>query len=157
MSCAVLVIGKCNQTLPQHPTAAPRPGRVVWPKDRAEHLPAFPSKEGPRDRQVARRIAHARGPEVDDGAQPAPLDQQVPGSYVAKEADMFLWLAELGECWRARPSGCGGIVSLLYEPCNRMRSVALDPPPKKISDGTIGLVSLERDRCVDYLLGRKSG
>ena len=69
------------------------------------------------------------------------------------EAEMFLLLAGLRDRWRARTSGCGEVVSLLSGPCTRVRSVALDPLPKPVSDGTNSLLSLDRDRFVDHLLG----
>lgn len=71
-----------------------------------------------------------------------------------EEAEMFLLLAGLRGSWRSRPSGCGEVVSILHGPCARVRNVALDPLPEPISEGTIGLLSLERDRFIDRLLGR---
>ncbi len=73
-----------------------------------------------------------------------------------EEAEMFLLFAGLRGSWRARPSGCGEVVSILYGPCARVRDVALDPLPEPISDGTIGLLSLERNRFIDRLLISRS-
>src|SRR3954468_18990317 len=72
-----------NKGLPQGPATAPRPGRVIEQKGRAEGLPAFSSEERPRDRQVTSEIPHTRASEVDHRAQPALLDQEVPDRDVA--------------------------------------------------------------------------
>src|SRR5687768_9666303 len=79
--------GSDNESLPQCPTTTSRPGRVIEGKRSAERLPAFLLEERPRDRQIACGIAHARRPKVDNGAQPTPLDQQVPYTDVTVEPD----------------------------------------------------------------------
>ena len=81
--------------------------------------------------------------------------EMLPVFSFEEEAEMFLSLAGLRDHWRTRPSGRGEIVSVLYGPCTRVRSVALDPLPEPVSDGTISLLSLHRDRFVDHLLGRR--
>jgi hypothetical protein len=43
----------------------------------AEDVPGLSREEIPRDLQVAGGITHTQTPEVDDGAEPTPLDQQV--------------------------------------------------------------------------------
>ena len=73
------------------------------------------------------------------------------------EAELFLHLAGLGDRWCVRTSGCGEIVSVLYGPCAQVRNVALDPLPEMVTDETLRLVSLERRRFVDHILGGRSG
>src|SRR3712207_2680091 len=63
--------GDRDQGLPQGPTATSCPGRVIEGQGRVERLPAFSGEERPRDRQIARGIAHTRGAKVDNRAQPA--------------------------------------------------------------------------------------
>jgi hypothetical protein len=108
-----------------------------------------------RERWLIAKDAERGGPEpltvaVDGGDTP-------PVFCFEEEAEMFLRLAGLEAGWLARPSGCGELVSLLYGPCACVRSVALDPLPGMMRDGTIGLVSLERGRFVDHLMSERSG
>jgi hypothetical protein len=109
----------------------------------------------PKERWLIAKDAEGGGPEpltvaVDGG-------ETLPVFCFEEEAEMYLRLAGLEEGWLARPSGCGELVSLLYGPCACVRSVALDPLPEMIRDGTIGLVSLERGRFVDHLMSERSG
>lgn len=79
-------------------------------------------------------------------------EQALPVFSFEEEAEMFHRLAALGSRWRVRPSGCGELVSLLYGPCAQARGVVLDPLPEMVADGTIELVSLDRDRFVSRLV-----
>lgn len=56
--------------------------------------------------------------------------------------------------WHARPTGFGELVSVLYGPCRRVGSVALDPPWETLSERTLNLVCLSRAEFVDFLLDR---
>jgi hypothetical protein len=56
--------------------------------------------------------------------------------------------------WHARPTGIGELVSVLYGPCRRVGSVALDPPWETLGERTLDLVCLSRGEFVDFLLGR---
>src|SRR5215204_6804632 len=71
-----------------------------------------------------------------------------------EEAEMFLWLGGLGEGWHARESAAGELTSILYALCSGVQKVALDPLPKMLDEKTVGLVSLERERFLDLVLGR---
>lgn len=114
--------------------------------DRSGRLPV------PEERWLIAKAADgALEPFLIDGGETLPVFS------FEEEARIFLWLAGLGERWITRPSGCGELVSVLYGPCARVRSVALDPLPGMVGDGTIGLVSLDRNRFIDYLMGGKSG
>lgn len=64
----------------------PRLGRIIQRKGGTERLPVSPVKELPRDRQIAGGITHG-SPEVDDSAQLAILNQQIPGGNVSVEPD----------------------------------------------------------------------
>jgi hypothetical protein len=48
----------------------------------------------------------------------------------------------------------GEIVSVLYGPRARIRSVALDPLPEMMAEEAVGLVSVSRKRFVEHLVGR---
>lgn len=73
-----LVVRQGDQPDGQCLAATARPRRVIDWERCAEDVPGLGGEEIPRDDQVARGIAHAQTPEVDDGADPAPFDQQVP-------------------------------------------------------------------------------
>ena len=72
-----LVVGEGDQPDGQGPAATSRPRRVIDREPCAQDVPGLGGEEIPRDLQVACGIAHAQTPEVDDGAEPAPFDQQV--------------------------------------------------------------------------------
>ena len=75
-----------------------------------------------------------------------------------EEAEMFLCLGGYGgDGWRARQSSPGELISVLYGPCADVRSVALDPLPEMLEDGTIGLVTLGRGRFVQAVLDGSGG
>ena len=69
------------------------------------------------------------------------------------EAEMFLHLSGYADSWSVRESSSGEIVSVLLGPCSGAESVALDPPPEMVADGTLRLVSLKRERFLARLLG----
>jgi hypothetical protein len=70
-----------------------------------------------------------------------------------EEAEMFLHLSGYADSWSVRESSTGEIVSVLLGPCSGAESVALDPPPEMVADGTLSLVSLRRKRFLERLLG----
>ena len=65
--------GECDQRLPQRPAAPSRPCRLIDGERVAERLTALTRQERPRDRRIARRVADARGPEVDHRSQASVL------------------------------------------------------------------------------------
>ena len=69
----------------------------------------------------------------------------------AEEAEMFLRLGQAGDEWRVTESRAGGLISVLYGPCACVKEVALDPLPAMVALGTVGLVTLARDRFMDHL------
>ena len=70
-----------------------------------------------------------------------------------EEAEMFLYLGGFSaDGWRARATSAGELVSVLYGPCTDVRSVALDPLPGMLEEGTVGLVTLIRRRFVQAVL-----
>jgi poly-beta-hydroxybutyrate-responsive repressor len=71
-----------------------------------------------------------------------------------EEAEMFLWLGELGDGWQARESAAGELTSILCGLCSGAKKVALDPLPKMLDEKTLGLVSLDRERFFDHVLGK---
>lgn len=70
-----------------------------------------------------------------------------------EEAQMFLHLGGYDDSWSARESSSGEIVSVLCGPCSGVESVALDPLPGMVADGTLGLVRLRRESFLGRLLG----
>src|SRR5215207_4171028 len=71
-----------------------------------------------------------------------------------EEAEMFLWLGGLGDGWHARESAAGELTSILCGLCSGVQKVVLDPLPKMLDEKTGWLVSLERERFLDLVLGR---
>ncbi len=69
-----------------------------------------------------------------------------------EEAEMYLWLARIGDGWRAKETSAGELASVLYGICASARSVALDPLPGMVTDGTVGLVGLGRHRFLERIL-----
>ena len=69
-----------------------------------------------------------------------------------EEAGLFLWLGAPGDSWRARESGAGELVSMLYGPYAGVERVVLDPLPETLAGRTVGLVGLDRERFVHLLL-----
>ena len=69
------------------------------------------------------------------------------------EAEMFLWLGSApGSGWHVRETSAGELASLLSGPYAGVRRVALDPSPEMAGTGTIGLVSMRRERFVGQVL-----
>lgn len=71
-----------------------------------------------------------------------------------EEAEMFRSLGGAGGGWRIRESTVGELFSVLYGPCARVGPVALDPLPEMLDEKAVGLVSLDRERLLDLVLGR---
>jgi hypothetical protein len=71
-----------------------------------------------------------------------------------EEAKMFLHLGGYSDDgWSVRESSSGEIISVLCGPCSGAESVALDPLPGMVADGTLCLVWLGRERFLEQLLG----
>jgi hypothetical protein len=68
-----------------------------------------------------------------------------------EEAEMFLWLEVSSHGWRTRESSAGELISVLYGPCKGVEKVVLDPLPQLLAEKTVGLVSMERERFVDFI------
>ncbi len=69
-----------------------------------------------------------------------------------EEAEMFLWLGEVGDGWHTRESAAGELTSILYGLCSGVKKVVLDPLPQILEEKTDGLVSLNRKRFIDHVL-----
>lgn len=63
-----------------------------------------------------------------------------------EEAEMFLRLGNVGCDWHAFESGARELIAVLYGPCAGVREVALDPLPEMVTERSVGLVSLRRER-----------
>lgn len=69
-----------------------------------------------------------------------------------EEAMLFLGLGIAGDGWRARESGAGELISMLYGPYAGIERVVLDPLPETLAGRTVGFVGLGRVRFVNLLL-----
>ena len=73
-----------------------------------------------------------------------------------EEARLFIRLGTRGG-WRVRATGIGELVSVLSGPCGGVELVALDPLPQRQAEALNGLLCVDRERFVDFLLRKKSG
>jgi hypothetical protein len=66
---------------------------------------------------------------------------------------VFLSLGQVGvDCWQARQSTVGELISDLYRSCADVKRVALDPSPEMLVERMVGLVSLSREHFADLLV-----
>lgn len=73
----------------------------------------------------------------------------------AEEANLYLCHVARSS-WQLRQTRAGELASLLYGPCREVELVALDPISNVETDVMNRLVSLERERFVDFLLHRQA-
>jgi hypothetical protein len=73
-----------------------------------------------------------------------------------EEAEMILRFGAVTGGWRARQSGAGELISILFGPCAGVKKVALDPSPEMVVEGTVGLVSLLRQGFMNLIIIRRS-
>ena len=77
-----------------------------------------------------------------------------------EEAEAFLLLLgdnEKKKRWQSEQTTAGGLVSVLLGPCADVKGVALDPLPMALSREMLPLVSMSRDRFLEYLLVERRG
>ena len=77
-----------------------------------------------------------------------------------EEAEAFLLLSgdnEKKKRWQSEQTTAGGLVSVLLGPCADVKGVALDPLPMALSREMLPLVSMSRDRFLQYLLVERRG
>lgn len=73
------------------------------------------------------------------------------------EAEMFVWLGGAFERgWRVRKVCAGELVSVLHGPCEHVGNVALDPSPELIETCAISLVSMKRERFLEWVAERSN-
>ena len=72
-----------------------------------------------------------------------------------EEAEMFLQLAGCCDGWRVSERGAGDLLSVLYGSWSDVKDVALDPLPEMVAEGTVGLVSLPRERFIERITARR--
>ena len=80
--------------------------------------------------------------------------EMLPVFSFEEEAEMFLRFRGAEKGWWVRESSGGELISVLYGPCAGVTVVALDPSPEMVIEGTVGLVSLHRERFVDLVVVR---
>lgn len=102
-----LVVGEGDQPNRQGPAAPSRPGRIINRQRCAEDLSGVQREQTPRHDQVAGWITHAQPLEVDDGTDPAPLDQQIPWKQVSVSPDG--WAVPLRCLERSLPRRSDGV------------------------------------------------
>ena len=69
-----------------------------------------------------------------------------------EEAEMLLKLQGFAGGWQIRESRAEELASVLRGPCSGMEGVALDPLPEMATDGTLGLVWVDREAFLKHLL-----
>jgi hypothetical protein len=77
-----------------------------------------------------------------------------------EEAEAFLLLLgdnEKKKRWQSEQTTAGGLVSVLLGPYADVKGVALDPLPMALSREMLPLVSMSRDRFLQYLLVDRRG
>lgn len=83
-------------------------------------------------------------------------EEVLPVFSYEEEAHMFLSLGQEGfDTWQIRESTIGELISVLYGPCAGVKRVALDPLPEMITERSVGLVSLDRERFANLVLRGK--
>jgi hypothetical protein len=85
----------------------------------------------------------------------AGAERVLPVFSFEEEAKLFLRLGGYNGHWRARESCAGELVSMLHGPCKGVKSVALDPLPEMLEDGTLALVGVGRERFLKHILVRE--
>src|SRR5216683_1263228 len=80
-------LDESDHGLPKRPATTPSPGRLIYGKTCAESVPAPARKQGPCNRHVASGIANSRGSEVDDSAQAAIANKEVPSADISVDPD----------------------------------------------------------------------
>jgi hypothetical protein len=95
---------------------------------------------------------------VRDGGNPLELlcvytgsQRVLPVFSFEEEARLFLRLGGYDGRWRARESCADELVSVLYGPSKGVKSVALDPLPEMLEDGTLALVGVGRERFLEQI------
>ncbi len=68
-------------------------------------------------------------------------------SFREKAEAYLLRLEGADDCWQARETACGELVSVLYGPCRDAEGVSLDPLPEMVE-----LASMSRQAFVEGLL-----
>jgi DNA-binding NarL/FixJ family response regulator len=69
-----------------------------------------------------------------------------------EEAEIFLGLGGIADDdWQVRESSTMELISVLHGTCADVNKVALDPLPEMLSESTVGLVSLSRERFIEYI------
>ncbi len=84
----------------------------------------------------------------------ASRERVLPIFSLKDEAEAFVRFRRMESGWRARSTGVGELVSVLYGPCASVRRVALDPPSEIEVGVALGLVGTSRESFVDHLIGR---
>ena len=82
-------------------------------------------------------------------------EEVLPVFSFEEEAKLFLQLGSYEAHWRARKSCVVDLVRVLRGPCADVKSVALDPLPEMLEDGTLALVGVRRKRFLEHILARE--
>lgn len=77
-------------------------------------------------------------------------------AFSFEEARLFLRLAARGG-WRARATGIGELVSVLFGPCKEVELVVLDPLPQREAGAFNRLLFMDREQFLGFLLRKGSG
>ncbi len=85
----------------------------------------------------------------------AGVERVLPVFSFEEEAKLFLRLGGYDGHWRATESCADELVSVLDGPCKGVKSVALDPLPEMLEDGTLALVGVGWQRFLKQILVRE--
>jgi hypothetical protein len=100
-------------------------------------------------------IVRERGNMLDPMCVYVGVERVLPVFSFEEEAKLFLQLGSYEAHWRARKSCVVDLVWVLRGPCADVKSVALDPLPEMLEDGTLALVGVKRKRFLEYILARQ--
>ena len=100
-------------------------------------------------------IVRERGNMLDPMCVYVGVERVLPVFSFEEEANLFLRLGSYEGHWRARERCAVDLVSVLRGPCADVKSVALDPLPEMLEDGTLALVGVGRERFLKQILVRE--
>ena len=137
----------------------PPPGspiRSVKGKEQRVKIDRFPGQGTKPSRMLAGRsrwlVVREQANILDPMCVYVGVERVLPVFSFEEEAKLFLRLGSYEGNWRARESRAVDLVSVLRGPCADVTSVALDPLPEMLEDGTLALVGVKRKSFLEHIL-----
>ena len=100
-------------------------------------------------------IVRERGNMLDPMCVYVGVERVLPIFSFEEEAKLFLRLGSYDGQWLVRECCAVDLVSVLCGPCADVKSVALDPLPEMLEDGTLALVGVRRKRFLEHILAKE--